>query len=104
VRLAWEARGPSAVVPGRPGVLFRVEDQGPGMSPEQRARAFEPFFTTKGEGTGLGLSLSHAIVIQHGGRLMLDETPGRGTVALLEIPPGGASEEQPHAVFYSHRR
>jgi signal transduction histidine kinase len=104
VRLAWEARGPSAAGQSLPGVLFRVEDQGPGMAPEQRARAFEPFFTTKGEGTGLGLSLSHAIVTQHGGRLLLDEAPGRGTVALLEIPPGGASEEPPHAVVHSHRR
>jgi PAS domain S-box-containing protein len=104
VRLAWEARGPSAAAPGLPGVLFRVEDQGPGMPPEQRARAFEPFFTTKGEGTGLGLSLSHAIVTQHGGRLLLDEAPGRGTIALLEIPPGGASEEPADAVIHSHRR
>jgi PAS domain S-box-containing protein len=104
VRLTWEDRGPSATVSGLPGVLFRVEDQGLGMSPEQRARAFEPFFTTKGEGTGLGLSLSHAIATQHGGRLLLDEAPGRGTVALLEIPPGGASEEQADAVVHSHRR
>ena len=103
VRLAWAARGASTTGHGLPGVLFRVEDQGPGMPPEQRARAFEPFFTTKGAGTGLGLSLSHAIVTQHGGRLLLDESPGRGTVALLEIPPGGASEEPPHAVVHSHR-
>lgn len=104
VRVAWEARGPSPVTTGLPGVLFRVEDQGPGMRPDQRAHAFEPFFTTKGEGTGLGLSLSHAIVTQHGGRLLLEEAPGRGTVALLELPPGGASEEAPHAVVHSHRR
>ena len=104
VRLTWEARRPSIVTPGIPGVLFRVEDQGTGMSPEQRARAFEPFFTTKGKGTGLGLSLSHAIVTQHGGRLLLDEAPGRGTVAILEIPSGGASEEQPHAIVHSDRR
>jgi signal transduction histidine kinase len=104
VRLAWEPRSPAAADPHRPGILFRVEDRGTGMSLEQRARAFEPFFTTKGEGTGLGLSLSHAIIAQHGGRLLLDEGPGRGTVALLELPAGGTTEELPHAIVHPYRR
>jgi PAS domain S-box-containing protein len=104
VRLTWEPRGPADAALRCPGILFRVEDCGPGMQPEQRARAFEPFFTTKGEGTGLGLSLSHAIVTQHGGRLLLDEAPGRGTVALLELPPGGTTEELPDAVVHSPGR
>lgn len=104
VQLAWEARGAAISAPCLPGVLFRVEDRGSGLRPEQRARAFEPFYTTKGEGTGLGLSLSHAIVEQHGGRLLLEEGPGRGTVALLELPPGGTAEESPHAVVHPHCR
>ncbi len=104
VRMSWQSRGSAAEGGALPGVLFRVEDQGPGMPAETRAHAFEPFFTTKGEGTGLGLSLSHAIVAQHGGRLLFDEGPGRGTVALLELPSGGVEEESPHAVLDTHRR
>ncbi len=63
-------------------VLVEIEDDGPGMPPEVAARAFDPFFTTKppGKGTGLGLNISHNIVVQeHKGRITVDSTPGRTT-------------------------
>jgi signal transduction histidine kinase len=68
-------------------VVVEVEDDGPGMPPEVAARAFDPFFTTKppGSGTGLGLTVSHNIVVrQHGGRMTVASEPGRTmfTVAL----------------------
>jgi signal transduction histidine kinase len=72
-------------IPVRPGYVgLQVEDEGPGIPPELRARVFDPFFTTKpeGEGTGLGLSVTKAIIDAHGGELSL-EFPGRGTVATL---------------------
>jgi signal transduction histidine kinase len=55
------------------GIRISVEDTGPGVPPEHRRAIFEPFFTTRppGQGTGLGLSLSHEIVERHGGRLEL---------------------------------
>jgi two-component system sensor histidine kinase RegB len=67
---------------------FCVNDGGPGMAPEVRARAMEPFFTTKpaGQGMGLGLFLTKSVAEQHGGRLEIDSTPGRGTRAWLTLP------------------
>jgi signal transduction histidine kinase len=60
-------------------VLVEVGDTGPGVPPELRERVFEPFFTTKpvGEGTGLGLDISHRIVVnRHRGELTLRSEPG----------------------------
>jgi signal transduction histidine kinase len=67
-----------------------VEDEGPGIPAELRERVLDPFFSTKpeGEGTGLGLSVTRAIVEAHGGELTL-EFPGRGTVATVWLRPAG---------------
>jgi two-component system sensor histidine kinase/response regulator len=70
-------------------IQLELADTGPGIPREIQEKVFEPFFTTKppGEGTGLGLSLCRNIVGQHGGRLTLTSTPGRGTTFLIELPP-----------------
>jgi signal transduction histidine kinase len=63
-------------------VLAEIADDGPGMPPEVIARVFDPFFTTKppGKGTGLGLNITHNIVVhEHKGRITVDSTPGRTT-------------------------
>ena len=70
-------------------VEIRVSDNGTGMSPEVQAKIFQPFFTTKptGEGTGLGLSLSHDIIAQgHGGTLSVESQPGQGTTFTICLP------------------
>ncbi len=69
-----------------PGVVVRVEDLGPGISPEHLKTIFEPFFTTKPGGTGLGLYISHDIVKRHGGALTVQSEPGRGTTFTVELP------------------
>ena len=71
------------------GVEVRVADNGPGMAEAVRARVFEPFFTAKppGEGTGLGLSLSHDVVVQgHGGTLAVESAPGAGATFVVRLP------------------
>ncbi|MFY0571740.1 ATP-binding protein [Archangium lansingense] len=73
------------------GWRLTVEDSGEGMPAEVLARAGEPFFTTKapGEGMGLGLFLTRAVLEQLGGGLVLRSTPGQGTTVVLTWPAGG---------------
>jgi signal transduction histidine kinase len=72
-------------------VAIRVRDNGIGMTENVKARLFEPFFTTKpaGEGTGLGLSLSHDIVVkQHGGSIAVESRQGQFTEFTVTLPRG----------------
>jgi signal transduction histidine kinase len=64
-----------------------VDDSGPGLSSDARARLFEPFFTTKEAGTGLGLAVSQGIVQAHGGELEPGESPSGGARFTLRLPP-----------------
>ncbi len=68
--------------------LLTIEDTGDGIDPAILPRIFEPFFTTKrvGEGTGLGLSMVHGIVTEHGGAISVDSAVGRGTVFRILLP------------------
>jgi two-component system, cell cycle sensor histidine kinase and response regulator CckA len=73
-----------------PGLYMRlvVRDTGSGIPPADMDRIFDPFFTTKkpGEGTGLGLSVVHGIVTQHGGIVTAESEPGRGATFTVYLP------------------
>ena len=74
-------------------VEISIRDNGVGIPDEVKAKMFNPFFTTKpaGEGTGLGLSLSHDIVVkQHGGTIEVTTEPGAFTQFTLVLPRAGA--------------
>ena len=68
-----------------------VEDNGPGMSPELRARVFEPYFSTKDSGAGLGLALVRQAVQTLGGSITLESEPNRGTRFCVELPRAKSS-------------
>ncbi len=67
-------------------VRVSIADTGCGMKPEVLERIFDPFFTTKPEGTGLGLSVSYAIVERHRGEIAVRSVPGKGTTVILRFP------------------
>ena len=75
-------------------VEILIRDNGTGIPPDVKEKIFNPFFTTKpaGEGTGLGLSLSHDIVVkQHGGSIEVDTSPGEFTEFRVILPRAGAA-------------
>jgi two-component system sensor histidine kinase HydH len=67
-------------------VAIYVDDSGPGVPLGARDRLFEPFFTTKARGSGLGLSIVHAIVTQHRGTISIEDAPDGGARFVLKLP------------------
>jgi len=78
LRVSAQARGDEIVI--------AVEDSGKGVPPEVRDRVFEPFFTTKPGGSGLGLPIVHAIVVQHGGAIDVEDAEGGGARFVVRLP------------------
>lgn len=72
----------------QPSVRIVVRDNGTGIAPDVLPRIFEPFFTTKprGQGTGLGLSVIHGIVQEHGGTVSVESETGKGTTFTVLLP------------------
>ena len=69
-------------------IRVSFKDDGPGILKKNLERIFDPFFTTRevGQGAGLGLSVSHGIVTQHGGKLYAQSRLGKGTTFFVELP------------------
>jgi C4-dicarboxylate-specific signal transduction histidine kinase len=68
------------------GVLVAVRDSGSGVDPANLERIFDAFFSTKADGLGMGLSICHAIIQAHGGRLSATRGAARGTILQFTLP------------------
>lgn len=79
------------------GPFLAVEDDGPGIPPEDRERVFLPFYTTKADGTGLGLAIVHRIVDAQGGTVTVEHPPAGGARFLIHLPAAGAAALTPAA-------
>ncbi len=91
--------GHLTVTLGEAGRQLRVSvaDTGHGIAPDDLSKIFNPFFTTKeiGKGTGLGLTVVHGIVQEHGGTISVESEPAHGTTFTVTLPVAEASP-QPH--------
>lgn len=90
---AIEAMGPNGALLVRTEVdhgkrIFRIhiQDNGAGISKENRAHLFEPFFTTKKNGTGLGLAISQRITHEHHGKIEMKSESGQGSTFTVSLP------------------
>jgi PAS domain S-box-containing protein len=85
--------------------IIEVRDNGPGMTPDVRARIFEPFYTTKnvGEGTGLGLAIVYSIVTSMAGQIECESEPSVGTTFRVALP-GVAKERSAKSAVHRDRQ
>jgi len=72
--------------PGLKSIELRIEDNGPGIPPENMKKIFAHYFTTKEKGIGLGLAITQKIIQGHKGRLEVRSLPGQGTTVRLHLP------------------
>ncbi len=81
-------------------IRLSFKDDGPGIARENIGKIFDPFFTTRevGEGTGLGLSLSHGIIAEHKGAIYAESKAGKGATFIIELPIVAEAEEKMETV------
>ncbi len=91
VREAGSAELPPGVTLGS-AVLLRVRDEGPGIPEDLRERLFEPFVSGRVGGSGLGLAIVQRAVEAHRGIILVESTPGEGTVFSVLLPKSGTTE------------
>jgi len=78
-------------------VRLSVTDNGGGIAPEDKEKLFLPYFSTKATGMGLGLSIVHQIVSDHGGTIWVEDNPPRGSRFVLELPAAAIAVATPVA-------
>ena len=67
-------------------IAVAVDDNGPGVAPEEQERIFRPFWSRDDSGTGLGLAIAHELALALGGSIELESSPGRGSRFELVLP------------------
>jgi PAS domain S-box-containing protein len=90
---SWPTALPAADDDVREILCITVQDDGTGIKPEDVPHVFDPFFTTKDYGTGLGLSVVHGIVQEHGGQIEVESELNRGTSFHILLPLARFEEE-----------
>jgi C4-dicarboxylate-specific signal transduction histidine kinase len=70
----------------QPALRLSIQDNGPGLGPEQKQRIFDPFFTTKTKGTGLGMAIASRVVQAHGGAIAVGPAVGGGAEIRITLP------------------
>jgi signal transduction histidine kinase len=71
---------------GTESFLLTFADQGGGIAPEEMPKIFQPYFTTKEAGIGLGLAITERIIREHGGEILVESEPGKGTTFSVVLP------------------
>ena len=79
-----------------------ISDTGKGMTPDELDQLFTPFFTTKHQGTGLGLAYAQQVVLEHGGEIRCDSTPGLGTTFAITLPLAERQSGPPKGQLAAH--
>jgi signal transduction histidine kinase len=69
--------------------IIRISDNGPGIPEVACNKIFQPFYSTKEEGTGLGLSIASRIIHEHGGKIEVNSSEGKGTTFIISLPVKG---------------
>jgi len=74
-------------------LVVELADEGAGIPADVQRKLFTPFFTTKAKGSGLGLMIAHNIIEEHGGRFLINSTPGQGTTVRVYLPVNPGTSE-----------
>jgi len=90
VAISVDASSSDRIGFGPPTVQISVEDSGPGVDPQERARIFDPFYTTRSTGSGLGLSLVHRAVEAHSGSVLVETSSLGGAHFVIHLPSAAA--------------
>jgi signal transduction histidine kinase len=85
---AMNGRGQLSLATAREGseLVVTLRDNGNGIAAKDLPHIFEPFYTTKDGGTGLGLAVVQGIIREHGGRILVESEPGKGTTVTVSLP------------------